>query len=308
LNYLKKCLYSLPKHYKNNKFFDKNFLKGYTKKNAFSFLSKSWLIIRFDDKGFYKGLQQSAKKMRKKKEKGLFLLEGTEIGPQKEEETIKFLSIIDLFFLEKFSGSLSKTIILDSDMPSLFRWLFIHITAMTHGRTKHKEFDYFAIADRIEEIIEISKKIEKLSLEQCEKLLFAGETIRNVNNQRDAKMQFMMLISIIEFLLTHNPNISRFNVEDSIRQQFQLKAGIVISKDDKSKLDVITERLKTMYDVRSMIAHGNFSEFKKFIQKTKKNDKDFSIFDMVEELFNYISIIINTYIDEPKYIEALKKI
>ena len=59
-----------------------------------------------------------------------------------------------------------------------------------------------------------------------------------------------MLISIIELLLTHSPNNNRFNVEDSINKQFQLKAGIVINKYDKTQLAEIRNRLKYFYSLR----------------------------------------------------------
>ena len=120
-------------------------------------------------------------------------------------------------------------------------------------------------------------------------------------------MQFLMLVSIIEFLLTHSPDTSRFNVEDSIRKQFQLKAGVIISEHFKDKLSFIANNLKKMYDIRSMIAHGNFFEIEKFV-KMKKKDKEFDFFDLVEELFNYVSIIIKAYIENPNYIESLKKL
>ena len=116
-----------------------------------------------------------------------------------------------------------------------------------------------------------------------------------------------MLISIIEFLLTHNPDTSRFNVEDSIRKQFQLKASIVIC-NKKKELGSVTQRMKTMYDVRSMIAHGNFTDLEKFIAKQRKKDKDFNIFDLVEENFCYVSAIVMVYVDEPDYVESLKKL
>ena len=309
LDYLDTSLKGLLKYHKNNPYFNKNFLKNYTKEKAFSYLAKNWLIVRFDDEGFYKNLKEASKKLRKQKERGIFLLEGTEIGPQREARALKYISIIDLLFLDRFKGSLSKTIILeDKDSPISHQCLFAYITGLGHGRTKFEEFDYFVIADRINKIVEITQKIERLSREQQEKLLFIGEIIRDINTQnRDSRMQFLMLVSIIEFLLTHSPDTSRFNVEDSIRKQFQLKAGVIISEHFKDKLSFIANNLKKMYDIRSMIAHGNFFEIEKFV-KMKKKDKEFDFFDLVEELFNYVSIIIKAYIENPNYIESLKKL
>lgn len=309
LNYLDASLKSLAKHYDGNPYFDKNFLKNYEKEKAFNYLIKGWVIVRFDDEGFFRELRKEERKMRKRKERGLFILEGTEIGPKREERALNFLSIIDLIFIDKFKGYLRKTIILEEDIRNLSQELFFYIIGLKHGRSIHKEFDYFTIADNIQRIVEFSENIDKLSQEQSEKLLFIGETIRNVNdNWQNSKMQFLMLVSVIEFLLTHNPDTSKFNVEDSIRKQFQLKAGIVINKRTGESLDLLSQRLKTIYDIRSIIAHGDFAKFTKLMSDYKKKDKEFDFFDFVEECFNYVKVIVEGYIFETNFIETLKKL
>jgi len=270
-------------------------------------LVKSWLIIRFDDKGFFKNLRKESKKVRKNK--GLILLEGNEIGLQREERALKFISILDLLFLDKFNGNLKKTIILTDDKPITHTMLMIYINGIAHGRTKHKEFDYFTIPDSLDKIIELSKGIEKLSDERSEKLLFIGETIKSINEHHfEQKMMFLMLVGVMEFLLTHNPDSYRFNVEDSIRKQFQLKTGVVLNKMIRADLNKTSERLKLFYDVRSAIAHGDFVTIGKMIKKEKKQDSDFSIFDLVEEAFDYVSTIVQLYIREPDFVDSLKKL
>jgi hypothetical protein len=108
--------------------------------------------------------------------------------------------------------------------------LMIYINGIAHGRTKHKEFDYFTIPDNLEKIIELSSGIEKLSDERSDKLLFIGETIKSINEHHlESKMMFLMLIGVVEFLLTHNPDSYRFNVEDSIGNQF-IQDGVVLIK------------------------------------------------------------------------------
>jgi len=309
LKYLDDSPKSLMEHYKNNTYFDKNFLENYKKEKALNYLVKSWLVVRFDDEGFFKELRSEKRKMIKRKERGLFILEGTEIGPKREEKALNFLSIIDLIFIDKLEGRLRKTVILGEDVKDLSQELLIYITGLKHGRFIYKEFDYFTIAENIQRIVEFSKNIDKLSQEQSEKLLFVGETIRNVNdNWQNSKMQFLMLVSIVEFLLTHNPDTSRFNVEDSIRKQFQLKAGVIINKRSGESLDLLSQRLKTIYDIRSIIAHGNFAEFTKLMSGYKKKDKDFDFFDFIEECFSYIKAIVESYIFETSFVESLKKL
>jgi hypothetical protein len=139
--------------------------------------------------------------------------------------------------------------------------------------------------------------------------LFIGETIKSINEHHlESKMMFLMLIGIIEFLLTHNPNSYRFNVEDSIRKQFQLKTGIVLNKMAGFDLSKTSNRLKLFYDVRSAIAHGDFIAIENIIKKERKIDSDFDIFDLVEEAFNYVSTIVKMYVQEPDFVDSLKKL
>ncbi len=78
----------------------------------------------------------------------------------------------------------------------------------------------------------------------------------------------VLLTSIIEFMLTRNPDFNRFNVEDSINKQFQLKASLLIYQNDKKRnLLKIKEDLKNIYNLRSIIAHGDFENLKKLIKK-----------------------------------------
>lgn len=305
--YLEQSLKSLENQHKKNQFFDKNFLNRSKTGNYYDCLTKSWLVVRFDDKGFFKDLRKTSQKVRK--EKGLILLEGNEIGLQREERTLKFISILDLLFLDKFNGSLKKTTILTDDKPMTHTMLMIYINGIAHGRTIHKEFDYFTIPDNLEKIIKLSNGIEKLSDDRAEKILFIGETIKSINEHHlESKMMFVMLVGIIEFLLTHNPDSYRFNVEDSIRKQFQLKTGVVLNKMTGVGLDKTSEKLKLFYDVRSAIAHGDFLAIKNIIKKGKTKDNNFDIFDLVEQVFDYVSTIVQAYIQEPDFVDSLKKL
>lgn len=306
--YLEKIFENLHTQYGKNRFFDKNFLRRSRSGNYYDCLVKSWLIIRFDDKGFFRDLRKSARETRKKYPRSFIMLEGNELGLQREERAMKYLSILDLLFIDKFKGNLKKTIALSDDRPKFHLWLFTYLTGMTHGRTIHKEFDYFTIADNLNRIIELSEQIENLSNEQTEKILYVGESIKSINEHHlESKMMFVMLIGILEFLLTHNPDIYKFNIEDSIRKQFQLKVGIVINKYTNEDLSTLSMKLKEMYDVRSAIAHGDFISLKSMISKRGRR-KDFDVFDLVEEAFNYVSICVRSYCSDPCFLESLKKL
>lgn len=118
-----------------------------------------------------------------------------------------------------------------------------------------------------------------------------------------------MLTSIIELLLTHNPDFNRFNVEDSINKQFQLKASILIYLNDKRvDINAVKSRLKIIYQQRSNIAHGNFSAVNKYINSlSKKEGKEEYFDDIVVDLYKYVRAILEKYLKDLKLIDFLKE-
>ena len=60
--------------------------------------------------------------------------------------------------------------------------------------------------------------------------------------------------------------------------------------------------LKLLYNTRSKIAHGDFL----LIKKSIKNKDD--IYNLVEEIFDYVSTIVQLYIYDPDFIDSLKKL
>jgi len=117
-----------------------------------------------------------------------------------------------------------------------------------------------------------------------------------------------MLTSIIELLLTHNPDFNRFNIEDSISKQFQLKSAILIYMNDKSRnLNSVKNRLKVIYQQRSNIAHGNFGEIDKYISRFSKKEGEEEYFsDLVTDLYTYIRAILEEYLKDKTFVEFLK--
>ncbi len=306
--YLKKILIGLKQKSQKNEYIDKTFLKHYDPKEAFNYLANSWLIVRFDDEGFFEKLREEQRQMRKRKERGLFILQGNEVGAVREENASNFAAILSLLFLDVFEGRLTKTIELETEKRSLTQELFIYLHQLSFPDKKFKEFDYQTVMGRIDDMVRWGERIDLLSSEQKGKLMFVGEMIRNVNeNTINSRMQLLMLVSIIEFLLTHNPDYSRFNVEDSISKQFQLKAGVLIKQKNKGDFAAAVKKLKNLYDIRSMIAHGDWNALDRYMRSVTGR-KDSDMFDFVEIAFNYIKIIVEAYINDPSFIEALKKL
>ena len=118
-----------------------------------------------------------------------------------------------------------------------------------------------------------------------------------------------MLTSIIELLLTHNPDFNRFNVEDSISKQFQLKASILIYLNDKTvDINGVKSRLKTIYQQRSNIAHGNFAAVNKYISSLSKKEGKEEYFDeLVVDLYKYLRAILEEYLKDIRFVDFLKE-
>jgi hypothetical protein len=128
------------------------------------------------------------------------------------------------------------------------------------------------------------------------------------HDTRDKKTRLMLLTSIIELLLTHNPDFSRFNVEDSISKQFQLKASILIYLNNRTRdINAVKNRLRTIYQQRSNIAHGNFQAVEKYIQSLSKKEGEEEHFDdLIVDIYGYVRAILEEYLKDQALVEFLK--
>jgi hypothetical protein len=88
-----------------------------------------------------------------------------------------------------------------------------------------------------EDIVRIARQLEDIFNNNLEeKFLYIADTLRVTGEDiQDQRHLLLTLTGIIELLLTHSPDYTRFNVEDSISKQFKLKASILIYLNDKSK-------------------------------------------------------------------------
>ncbi|MFN5540424.1 MAG: hypothetical protein ACK481_10285 [Candidatus Melainabacteria bacterium] len=147
-----------------------------------------------------------------------------------------------------------------------------------------------------------------------EKLEYISNTLRTVSYEiSDNKIKLLMLSSIIELLVTHNPDHQRYNVEASITKQFKLKAGLITflvasDKQNKSKeLQIIKEDLKTIYDLRSTIAHGDFSKIQTIINKAQKEPQKQNLDYYIQQTYTYLKACIYFDLSEPELIAFIKK-
>ncbi len=132
-----------------------------------------------------------------------------------------------------------------------------------------------------------------------DKLLFVGDLLRVVGNEtQDVNVKLLLLVSIVESLVTRNPDTTKFNVEDSISKQFVLKTTILIySFNNEMNLEETKNRLKLIYNQRSDVAHANY------ISEAERE----KIIESFFKLYEYIRAIISLFLKDALFIEFLKE-
>ncbi|QXP52859.1 hypothetical protein [Cellulophaga sp. HaHa_2_1] len=190
---------------------------------------------------------------------------------------------------------------------------FIHSNFSFNEPKRYEEWLYwfdakdwiFEDAERLESLIiqdKIQEKGKKIRLSQKQtpkqKIFHIGGLQKTAyEHLKDPELMLLLLVSIIEYLVTRNPDNNKFNVEDSISKQFKLKCAVLIhNQDDEYDMVQLSNDLNSLYSQRSDIAHGNYKE-------------DFNIDRIVESvrlLNKFIEHILNEYIDDRNLLEYLK--
>ena len=155
-----------------------------------------------------------------------------------------------------------------------------------------------------------------------ELLLYIADSLENYQNLPDLKMRIVSLVSLLVLLLAHNPDSSRFNIDDSIRKQFANKILIILHINKEIKNWKEQEKLLLLiYDLRSSIAHGSFDKIKVICKKITnwrlKNDDIYpyngencneteTLFYINYLLRKYLRIILKHYLKDKTLFEILK--
>lgn len=290
------------------KFFEENQTDDY-----WDLISRMWVVLRIGDNSeIYNSLYNY-------KIDKLFYLEDESPA---WENAINYSYILSLLISKGDEDYNGRTFLLpnldhliDFPEPNVYLngaiFYFCGINVVDYSPSKSEEF--FDLASLIEPLKDKANKIEKiLDIESAKKLLYIGNLLKAADNRHiDSRLKFNTLVSIMELLLTHNPDYNRFNVEDSISKQFRLKTSILAYiEDPEINLDEMRNNLKDIYDQRSNIAHGNFNEFYKYLVKGKSKDSIFStkhFHKLMDNLYDYVRICVNQYIQRRKFVEFLKK-
>ncbi len=310
-----------------NLFFDKfSLIDPYVKKfrskhfdtDIFETIAKMWVIARYDDEGQLKALQEEAKRMADEGEHGFFMLESEHPIVKNSDNLVNYSYLLSLLIHTQGEGYYGKSLILHHDQetiatPRLDRWLnqqLLYFAMFCYADHSHDENRWIFFPYIQKDLFSKAKTLEIVLDDQSKsKILYIAALLRTVGNDiEDEKTKLVILVSILELLLTHSPDFSRFNIEDSISKQFVLKASILIYLNDKTRnLEKIKTRLKTIYDQRSNIAHGNFHKVEKYIQGlSKKEDEEEYFGDLISDMYHYIRAVIEEFIKDRNFVEFLK--
>ena len=147
------------------------------------------------------------------------------------------------------------------------------------------------------------------ALESMKNIYFSNSDLYNVQ-----------MISLIEFLLTHKPDYNRFNVEDSITKQFVGKLNLVLYEHYGKFSEMIEKELRFAYAIRSDIAHGDFLDKEKQLNKlaklyNTKTSESATVEDLYDEVMltlngnieSYVRILLELYLRDEHKLSILKK-
>lgn len=296
--------------------------KNYNGEDFFGFLAKITILAYFDDTGETARIDTQLKNLRESGKENIFvLLEDDNPIEVNSRKLLHYCTLLSLLSHSENEGYNGLSFLLESERSGLSEPPFYTIInyflfakyALGYNEDKPEDLEgerswTFWLYAR-DSLLANGKLLDKIIREGLgDKLLYIGNILSIAQHTSDTKVRLIMLTSIIELLLTHNPLSERFNVDDSINKQFQLKAGILVYLNDKRRdINYIKGRLQTIYQQRSNVAHGNFGKLEKYTQGlSKKKGKEEYFGDLISDLYVYTRAILEEYLKDRKLVEFLK--
>ena len=291
--------------------------------SVFESLAKIWIVARYDDEGVEKELRQLGEKIRKNGEIGLFILEDANPIIRNSTSLRNYMSLLSLLIHseeDEFFGN--PILISSSDYPMPGRpfdenlWrnafsMFGIFSATDPEEAKSDKLAWAAFPHVRERLLEVRAALARATDNgHGDLLMYIGNILRVVEHDaRDIRVRFILLVSLLELLLTHNPDTSRYNVEDSINRQFRLKTGIMVQRQHPDiDLGVLEKRLKQLYGLRSAIPHGDFKAIAKFeVSLSKHAEKEGYIDNVVTDAYYYLRAVLEEFLRDPDFVHFVKR-
>ena len=306
--------------HKNNKY-----------KNIYYHLAKNWVIMRINN-----GCKNDSKNFELQNFKENSDIKKTIVVHNtctEHEKVIRFINLLTFISLEN-DNFLDHSILLSEcfdpfnmgyygnvNLKSIIIDLLVMSTNISSEKDEPNEFRFCSF----DLIYEKLKQNEKLLINKLEDdlIIYISNNLELYRQLNDDKMKIVSLVSMIEFLIAHNLDSSRYNIEDSIRKQFSNKIMVVLHLNGMVENPNELEKLLLLiYDLRSSIAHGSFDKISNLCEKIYKwqlkNDKDFVEYedgwdefgilnDVNILLRKYFRIIVKNYLLDEQLFQILKK-
>ncbi|MGD0238010.1 MAG: hypothetical protein ABSC55_26195 [Syntrophorhabdales bacterium] len=268
-------------------------------------------------------MQEALKQLRRNNKKGGIILEDENPIIENSTKLRNYLSLLSLLVHSEKNEFFGRPIIISSeDYPMVgfpfdsTLWENALIMFMAHGassddKTKSDSAAWTCFPYVQKRLLGVRDCLaQAFARGDSDLLMYIGNILRVVEHDaRDIRVRFLLLVSLIELLLTHNPDANRYNVEDSISRQFRLKTGIMVRlQHPKMDLAALEERLKELYNLRSAIAHGNFGEIAKYEKnlKKKKGEEQY-LDDVVTDAYFYLRAVVERYLADPEFVKFVKR-
>ncbi|OJU35178.1 MAG: hypothetical protein BGN96_05105 [Bacteroidales bacterium 45-6] len=295
------------------KYYDKNY-----EKSLIDILAETWIIVRFSDDKEFDDITKDRDILLR-----IVLSKDETDYAKKFKDLASYCHIISLLSHNDEEYYHGESFLLSTNPYELFsvsvnqRVYEAVETFLGHNflfKEENRGLNWLYWIDGFEEIcsqadgletllIDTLKREEgKIRLSQKEtpkqKILHIGNLLKtSYEHLKDPELMLLILVSIIEYLITRNPDTNRFNIEDSISRQFKLKCAIIIhNQDTEYDLVQLNKELGVIYSQRSDFAHGNY----------KSNFKIEDILSSVYSLYKFNKYIINEFIEDRVLIEYLK--
>lgn len=291
--------------------------------SVFESLAKLWIVARYDDEGVEEEMERSAERMRKDGQLGFFLLEDDNPIIRNSTKLRNYLSLLSLLIHSEVHDFFGNPILVSSsDYPMCGRlfdehlWrnafiMFLVFSTSDHEKMKSDKLAWTCFPYVRERLLEVRDALAQATAKgHADLLMYIGNILRVVEHDaRDIRVRFLLLISLLELLLTHNPDTSRYNVEDSINRQFRLKTAIMVHRQyPEVDLGALEKRLKQLYGLRSAIAHGDFQAVAKFESRlSKKEGEEQYMDDIVTDAYFYLRAVLEQFLLAPEFVLFVKK-
>lgn len=197
---------------------------------------------------------------------------------------------------------------------------FLIVSSCKNSKRDVNSYPYANFKYLLPRIAKLSEQVgekykDKKFLFICEKIKYSFE---NYNN--NLEMSFVELISLIELLITHNPDSGRFNIEESITKQFVGKMLLILyENDNKIDSEKLKKELKFTYSIRSAIAHGDYINLNQQLNKLfdfyglKRDGKGIDYKDNSDALIklrdrvtDWLRVVVSLYLKDENKINIIK--